>query len=94
MIDKILKVCREVKPRSKYDVYLSLSEEVGELATELAVMSGYSNKPEGKDGVIGESVDIIICAVDMIYKANSHLSSKEIENLIKRKLKKWRENKS
>src|SRR5688572_33439430 len=56
-----------VVSRTRYEVFTSLTEEVGELATEVAIAEGYSRKPVGKDGVVGEAIDVIVCALDMIF---------------------------
>lgn len=72
--------------------FLSLSEEVGELATELAIKYRQSDKKKGPDGIKGECADVIICAIDIM--ALQGCSEDEIIELIKTKNKKWREKKS
>lgn len=87
-----------VAPRTRYEVLASLMEEVGELATEVAIAQGYSKKQFGPDGVIGESIDIITCALDMIWlDVDGRLTPEDMEDLIMRilqkKLAKWKEKK-
>jgi NTP pyrophosphatase (non-canonical NTP hydrolase) len=74
--------------RSPADVFLQLSEEVGELATELSIYAGYSKKEPGPDKIPGEAVDVIICAIDLIYRTYN-LSEAEIEEIIRKKVEKW-----
>jgi hypothetical protein len=97
MIQETFKVSMEMPRRTKSEVFLSLVEEVGELATELSVDSGYSKKPEGKDGITGEAVDVIICALDLIWVHNHSTTEEELEKylgeIIKTKLAKWRASK-
>jgi len=94
MIQQTFAVSVAMPRRTKSDVFFSLVEEVGELATELAVDSGHSKKPEGKDGITGEAVDVIICALDLIWVHNHSTTEEELEKylneIVKTKLAKWR----
>lgn len=65
-------------------------EEVGELSTEVNIKEGYSEKPKGKDGIIGEAVDVILCAVDLIYINNPEVTEEEVRSIVTKKLAKWR----
>jgi len=99
MIKEVFEVSRAVAPRNRYEVLASLMEEVGELATEVAICEGYSKKPHSEDHVIGEAVDIITCALDIIWvDSDGWLSPDYLEDLVmrilKRKLEKWRQKKS
>lgn len=86
-----------VAPRTRYEVLASLMEEVGELATEVAIAEGYSGKKFGPDGVIGEAIDVITCALDLIWVDYPGLCPENMEEVImmilKRKLAKWKEKK-
>ena len=89
IIVEILRVGQMIQDdRTPTNVFLQLSEEVGELATELSIMEGYSKKQPGPDTISGEAVDVVICAIDLIYKVYG-LSEGEIEEIIKKKLHKW-----
>ena len=90
MIKETFAVSRTTPKRSLGDVFTSLAEEVGELATEVSIQNGYSTKPEGKDGVIGESIDVIACALDMIWVFNPDITEEEVMTILKTKLEKWR----
>lgn len=96
LITQILTTADKIKnDRDPRDVLMSLIEEVGELATEIAIKSGHKNRKAGPDGIIGECVDVIAVVVDIIhlmYK-DSDWSNEEIEMLLKHraeaKLEKW-----
>lgn len=94
MIKEIFEVSKEISPRTRYEVLSALMEEVGELSTEISISEGYSKKRRGSDGVTGECVDVILCAVDMIYvqwkDADPESLAEHIQNIIKAKLEKWK----
>lgn len=90
MIKETFAVSKIAQPRTRYDVLASLMEEVGELATEVAIEEEYSSKPAGKDGVVGEAVDVIICALDMIHTHNPLVSEDRIMEILHSKLNKWK----
>lgn len=94
MIRETFEISVAVPRRTKYEVLASLVEEVGELATEVAIEQGYSKKEQGKDGIIGEAVDVITCALDLIWISSPNVTDKELEDeimrLVKKKLQKWR----
>ena len=88
---QIIKTSKKVNDgRTRSDVLSAMMTEVGELAEEIRVQQGLSTK-SGDDGVFGEAVDVILCAVDMIYVDNPDVTVKEIEKYIAIKLKKWME---
>jgi isocitrate lyase len=98
MIKETFEVSGVIPPRTRYEVLSSLMEEVGELATEVAIAEGYSRKSEGKDAIIGEAVDVIVCALDMIWVDWKNADQVDLEKLVmtilKSKLAKWKEKKS
>lgn len=53
--------------RMPTDVLLHLFSEFGELAEEVTIADGGSYKAQGADGVVGEAIDVILCAVDLVY---------------------------
>lgn len=97
LVTQILDVCSKVKkPRSLYYVLAHTMEEVGELSTEVGIeMDSHGYKTPGPDGIVGESVDAIICLVDMVYVhlKDQGLSPAEIDDMLKSiaatKLDKW-----
>lgn len=91
MIKTIFDTSRRIKNgRNRQSVLAYLMEEVGELATEVNIKEGHSNKGEGKDGIVGEAVDVILCAVDMIFVNNPEVTEEEVQAIIESKLSKWR----
>jgi hypothetical protein len=72
------------------DIMLSLMEEAGETATEIKIAKGLKKGPPGKDGVIGEAVDTILCALDVIYTENGTLVDPTLNTIFETKLDKWR----
>lgn len=92
LLSRVLKVSREVPKRKRYKVLGHLMEETGELALEVNIAEGESYKTKGEDGVFGESIDTLLCAIDMIYVDNPNITEGEIIEMVERKLKKWSEN--
>lgn len=98
MIQEVFKVSGVVAPRNTYEVLASLMEEVGELATEVAIEGGYSSK-DREEGIMGECVDIVTCALDMIWLHYTRigLSEEVIEQqimlILQSKLDKWKRKK-
>ena len=83
---------REIRNGRTLDQVLAhLMTEVGELAQEIIIEEGRSYKPPGKDGVIGEALDVINCALDIIYIMDSMITEDEIREINAKKLTKWRE---
>jgi hypothetical protein len=78
--------------RNQYKVLASATEELGELAQEIRVANGDSYKPEGKDGVVGEAVDLIACALDLIYITKPNITSAELNDMLRPKCAKWLKN--
>lgn len=95
IIKLIFAVSEEVRPRTIPQVMLKLAEEQGELAKEVNIVEGFVNKPEGEDGIVGEAVDLIICAVDVIkLAAGATFTEEELEQIFIKKLTKWKHNDS
>jgi len=63
--------------------------EVGELAEEIVIANGFSYKQPGEDGIVGEAVDVIICALDMIHQTDPTVTEEDLEKIAIRKLAKW-----
>jgi len=90
LIKEIFEVAARVKRRSTVNVGLKLMEEAGELAKEINILDGYINKPEGVDGVLGEAIDLIITAGDVIWNTyGKSISEETIMAKLAEKLKKW-----
>lgn len=89
MINTIFERSKDALPRTRYDVLAKMMEEVGELSTEISIIEGYSTKKSGEDGIIGECVDVIITAVDLIFIESPNMKHEQILALVKNKLAKW-----
>lgn len=77
--------------RTKHKVLASLMEEVGELSTEVNISEGLSYKEPSVDGVVGEAIDVIACALDLIYLENPNITQLDIEKIISLKCSKWKQ---
>ncbi len=86
---EFVEVAKNVRPRKTSAVTLKAVEELGELSTEVAILEGMSYKKEGDDGVVGEAVDLILCAMDVIYTSNPNITAEEVDMVVKRKSNKW-----
>jgi hypothetical protein len=73
--------------RNYMDVFHSGCQEFDELSGEMhkAVLS----KPPGEDGVAGESADVILCMLDLIFQAAPDMTDEDIYRLLMRKAEKW-----
>jgi hypothetical protein len=72
------------------DIMLSLFEEAGETATEIKIAKGLKSGPAGKDGVIGEAIDTILCALDVIYTELGSLDNIQVKQTVYNKTMKWK----
>lgn len=77
---------------SLYGRFTYLGEEVGELATEIAILHGDSTKEPGEDGVVGEAIDVIACCLDIIHRVDPNLTEEDIKGIMLRKCDKWKQN--
>lgn len=97
LINQILEVSRIIPvERDEYTILAHTMEEVGELAQEITIkVGGKSYKKQGPDGVIGESIDAILCLVDMIYihaeKNGIEITEELLMEIAQQKLNKWQE---
>jgi hypothetical protein len=72
-----------VNNRTPQTIFNHMLTEVDELRIELP-----SN--DGPDGVVGESVDIILCALDLIFQHSPDVTDEQIVAIAARKCEKWR----
>lgn len=88
MLRTVLDYCARIKNgRTIPDVYNAMVEEVNEICDEVDKV--LSLEEPGEDGIIGESVDVILCAIDLIHQANPDISIPEIMKIVIRKCEKW-----
>lgn len=82
-----------VDNRTSYGVLSSLVSEVGELATEVSIQQHHINRSAGVDGIIGESIDVILCALDIIRINYPDVAKEELINVLldiaEKKCDKW-----
>lgn len=92
-VKETLNTCSHVQnDRTLQDVLTHLMTEVGELAQEIQIVEGKSYKEEGADGVVGEAVDVIICALDIIKLYRPSIKEDyDLSRIVQPKLKKWKE---
>lgn len=69
--------------RTTNDIFRFLLLEVGELRDEI------SGTDPGPDGIAGEAVDVILCALDLIYKNNPEWTDQDILEYARKKCDKW-----
>lgn len=63
--------------------------ELGELNDEVAIECGMSYKTPSVDGVIGEAIDLIVSAIDLIRVHSPLLTEQELCKIAELKLQKW-----
>jgi NTP pyrophosphatase (non-canonical NTP hydrolase) len=67
-IIRITEVSRTIdQDRNHRSVALAMVSEVGELAEEIRIQKFPFHKKAGKDGIIGELADVVICATDFVH---------------------------
>jgi hypothetical protein len=69
--------------RTKHDALRHLKSEVFELEDEL------EGTGDGADGVVGEAVDVIACALDIIVLERPDITDEEVAHILKLKCEKW-----
>ena len=75
--------------RTPVGVSFAIMEEVGELARELRVKYDDScYKEEGKDGILGETCDILVSLIDLLILEG--YTEEQVINTIKNKCEKWK----
>ncbi len=96
MIQETFEISKVVRPRTKHQVLNHLVQEVGELAKEVAEDEKWPYGQSGEDGITGESVDVILCALDLIWlhEGENHIDiqsvMRTVETKVKQKLDKWK----
>ena len=73
--------------RSINDIFEHTISEMEELNDEIEHV--YNGRPEGSDGIVGESIDVIACALDLIFKHKPAITDDEINAILLRKCEKW-----
>jgi NTP pyrophosphatase (non-canonical NTP hydrolase) len=88
-IKELILLCGEIKKeRTTSGVFMKLTEEVGEIATEINIEYHGAYKKPSADGIKGECVDALICIADILNVEGVDVD--EVENIIKNKMNKWK----
>lgn len=87
VLDKFFEIAHKVKKRTKSDVVHHLSAEVGEISECLI-------QPQRGGNIVEESIDAIVCALDVIYLElgtthGRYEIAKIINDTLAEKLDKW-----
>lgn len=91
-IEEIFATSRQIKDgRTRYAVLSKAVEELGEMSQEVMIAEGDHYKQPGKDGVIGEAIDLMICCTDMIRGVYPEITEEEMRQIASLKLSKWKE---
>lgn len=69
--------------RKPHDIFNYLLDEVRELEEEMFGVG------DGKDGIAGEAVDVILCALDLIFKVEPNWTDQDIVKYAETKCEKW-----
>lgn len=91
LIERIKEIQPRLKgqPRTLLQPFTSLGEECGELATEIQISMGLKDKAPGPDGIVGESVDAILCLLDIIVVNQPDITFNDILAIMNHKMEKW-----
>jgi hypothetical protein len=80
---------RVAKRRTLDSVCHSTGAEYGELCEEIMIVNGQSYKTPGKDGVVGEAIDIIACLLDLIHVYDPSITEDQLNTIMATKCAKW-----
>lgn len=69
--------------RTVEDIIRHMKSEVAELDEEL-------EGANGPDGVVGECIDIILCALDAIFVHDPSITTEDVGDIALKKLEKWK----
>lgn len=70
-------------------VLASTMSELGETAVEVMIHNGQSYKQPGRDGIVGEAVDTILCLLDLIHLVNPDITEEQLNEIATIKCAKW-----
>lgn len=89
--DSFFHICRAYclaikNGRTNADILNHLDGEREELQREV------DGTGDGRDGIIGENIDMMLCNIDMIFKEKPDLTEEELLAIVFKKLDKWRTN--
>lgn len=73
--------------RTQDSIVDHMAGEVQELKEEIEKHKLGQNP--GSDGIIGENIDVIACALDSIFEHNPNITDEELNAIMIRKCEKW-----
>lgn len=73
--------------RTLLDITRHADGELTEACDEIHLHN--SGQPGGKDGIVGEAVDVIACMLDLIFVHAPHTTDDEINAIMLAKCEKW-----
>lgn len=74
--------------RTLRDIAEHTQSELVELNEEIEKVE--KGEDEGSDGIVGEAIDIIACALDAIFKHQPDITEAELDALMYKKCEKWK----
>lgn len=94
LVNDVFAVSQEVEDgRTPLTILGHATSELGELADEVLIAGGHSYKCAGDDGVVGEALDLMLCALDLIYvHTDGRITEEQLREIAARKLLKWKKN--
>lgn len=94
LIQRVVRTSTKVGSDNRDAIFRSLIEEVGELATEIAIEEGTKQREASPDGVVGEAIDALVCIIDLIHnEIGDRITEQAFLERVQTKLDKW-ENKN
>jgi hypothetical protein len=75
--------------RTPLQIYNHSTTEINELVEEIS--NHVRGLPAGEDGIIGESIDVILCMIDLIQTYDSSFTNEDFMKYCEKKLNKWRD---
>jgi len=88
MIELIREFSHRIKNgRTLQSTLTHLRSEVSELKEEIDKLE--DGEEPGEDGIVGEALDIINCAFDIIFQKYPNIPLEDLNALQKKKLQKW-----
>ena len=90
LVDLVFRISDAIdNGRTPTTILRKAATEFGELAEEIDIREGNSMKDPGKDGIVGEGVDLILCVLDLIHTAEPDVSAEDIGRIAEAKGQKW-----
>lgn len=81
---------KRVSSTDRSAIFLSLAEELGELATEINIENGTKLREPSPDGVVGEAIDVLVVIIDLIHnEIGDNIHGQAFLDRVQSKLTKW-----